>query len=197
MYEVPETRDSLLIRIRNPQDRDAWDQFARIYRPVVYRLTRLRGLQDADAEDLAQNVLMAVAKAIPDWQRSDPNTLFRHWLRRVAKNAIVNALSRQPKDRAGGGTTAMELLKMQQDNSDESSVEVDLEYRRQLYRRAAEIVRSRADEVTWLAFSLTMVDGQTIAETARQLDRSEGMVYAARSRIIRRLRNAVRLLEDE
>ena len=197
MCENPETRESLLIRIRNPQDQDAWDEFARIYRPVVYRLTRLRGLQDADAEDLVQKVLTAVASAIPNWKRSDPNARFYHWLSRVAKNAVINALVRQPKDRAVGGTTATELLNLQRDRSIDSSVDVDLEYRRQLYRRAAEVVRGRADEVTWLAFSLTMVDGLTIAKTARQLDRSEGMIYAARSRIIRRLRNVIRDLEDK
>lgn len=55
--ESPETRESLLIRVRDLQDRDAWDQFVQIYRPVVYRLARNRGLQDADAQDLAQKVL--------------------------------------------------------------------------------------------------------------------------------------------
>ena len=77
--ESPETRESLLIRVRDLQDRDAWDQFVQIYRPVVYRLARHRGLQDADAQDLAQKVLMSVAKSIPDWKRTEPNAKFRHW----------------------------------------------------------------------------------------------------------------------
>jgi RNA polymerase sigma-70 factor (ECF subfamily) len=78
-----------------------------------------------------------------------------------------------------------------------SEAEIDREYQRQLYRRAAESVRRRADETTWLAFSMTMVDGDTIAETAQRLNRTEAVVYAARSRIMRRLRDAVRDLEDE
>ena len=74
--------------------------------------------------------------------------------------------------------------------------EVDLEYRRQVYRRAAQIVRQRADEVTWQAFSMTMIEGVPVSEAAKKLDRSEGIVYAARSRIVKRLRDLVSELED-
>ena len=197
MNEIPETRDSLLVRVKNPKDRDAWEQFTRIYRPAVYRLARGRGLQDADAQDLSQRVLMSVASAIPDWERSCPNSRFRHWLRRVAKNEVLKLLGRRPKDQAGGGTTATELLNEQCDANSNVEDEVELEYRRQLVRRAAEIVRSRADEVTWLAFSMTIVDGLSIAEAAKRLDRNEGVVYAARSRIVRRLREIVQKMEDE
>ncbi|MFK8110927.1 MAG: RNA polymerase sigma factor [Rubripirellula sp.] len=198
MNEVPDTRDSLLVRVCDPQDRDAWEQFSAIYRPLVYRLARGRGLQDADAQDLAQKVLMSVADSIPDWNRRDEGSRFQHWLRRVAKNAAINALSRQPKDRAGGGTTATELLR-QHVAGEQPSIdrEIELEYRRQLFRRAAEIVRSRAEESTWLAFSMTIIDGQSIATTAQQLRVSESVVYAARSRIMRRLQNVIRELEDE
>ena len=197
MSEIPDTRDSLLVRVRDRHDRDAWDQFAAIYRPVVYRLARTRGMQDADAQDLTQKVLVSIAGAIGDWERTDQNTRFRHWLRKVAKHAVLNALSRKPKDLAGGGTTATMQLHQHQDDVNSCEAELDLEYRRQLYRRAAEIVRSRADETTWLAFSMTMVDGATIADTAQSLNKSEGVIYAARSRIMKRLRDAIRELEDQ
>ena len=197
MSDVPETRDSLLIRVRNADDRDAWDQFAGIYRPVVYRLARARGLQDADAQDLAQRVLITVADAIPTWERSTPGTRFRHWLRRVAKNEVLKALTRQPRDQAGGGTSGLALLNAKPDSGVDAEDEEELEYRRQLIRRAAEIVRARADEATWLAFSMTMVDGCSVAEAATRLGRNEGMVYAARSRIVRRLRELIRQWEDE
>src|SRR5437868_12133380 len=97
--QFPETRDSLLVQVRSPANREAWEAFVQIYRPVIYRLARGRGLQDADAQDLAQRVLMAVAAAIGSWEKSSESVRFRHWLSRVARNAIVNALSRQPQDR--------------------------------------------------------------------------------------------------
>lgn len=196
MSEESETRDSLLIRVRDPGDRDAWEQFACIYRPVVYRLARMRGIQDADAQDLAQRVLISVADAIRTWERS-PGSRFRHWLRRVAKNEVLKALTRQPRDLAGGGTSAAELLNRQPDSCPNGEVEEEREYRRQLVRRAAEIVRARADDATWLAFQMTMIDGCAIAEAAKRLGRSEGMVYAARSRIVRRLRQVIRQWEEQ
>ena len=194
--ESPETRESLLIRVRDLQDRDAWDQFVQIYRPVVYRLARNRGLQDADAQDLAQKVLMSVAKSIPDWKRTEPNAKFRHWLKRVAKNATLNTLTRHPKDQACGGSSAAKRMQLPAASELTTDEEVDLEYRRQVYRRAAQIVRQRADEVTWQAFSMTMIEGIPVSEAAQKLDRSEGTVYAARSRIVKRLRDVVSELED-
>ena len=58
--EIPETRDSLLVQVRSPANREAWEEFAQIYQPVIYRLARLRGMQDADAQDLSQQVVVAV-----------------------------------------------------------------------------------------------------------------------------------------
>ena len=68
MSGLPNTRASLLLRIKDPADRDAWDEFVLIYRPVIYRMARKRGLQDADAQDLVQRVLGSVAAKIDDWQ---------------------------------------------------------------------------------------------------------------------------------
>jgi RNA polymerase sigma factor (sigma-70 family) len=193
--EFPETRDSLLIQVRSPANREAWDQFALIYRPVIYRLARQRGLQDADAQDLAQQVLMAVASAIGSYEKSNESVRFRHWLRRVACNAIVNALSRRPQDRAAGGSSVQELLLEQSSVDCQSDAEIELEYRRELYLRAAKMVRSDVDAETWRAFELTVIEGRSIDAAAGQLDKPVGTIYAARSRIMRRLREAVRQLE--
>jgi RNA polymerase sigma factor, sigma-70 family len=194
--EFPETRDSLLVQVRSPANREAWDQFVLIYRPVVYRLARRRGLQDADAQDLAQQVLMAVASAIGSYEKSDASVRFRHWLRRVARNAIVNALSRQPRDRATGGSTVQELLLEEPSDDHESDAQIEWEYRRELYLRAARIVRGDIEADTWRAFELTVIEGHSIDDVAVLLKRPVGTIYAARSRIMRRLREAVRGLEQ-
>jgi RNA polymerase sigma factor (sigma-70 family) len=193
--EFPETRDSLLVQVRSPANREAWDQFALIYRPVIYRLARQRGLQDADAQDLAQQVLMAVASAIGSYEKSNESVRFRHWLRRVARNAIVNALSRRPQDRAAGGSSVQELLLEQPSVDRQSDAEIELEYRRELYLRAAKMVRGDIEPETWRAFELTVIEGRSIDAAAGQLDKPVGTIYAARSRIMRRLREAVRELE--
>ncbi|MCA9184277.1 MAG: sigma-70 family RNA polymerase sigma factor [Planctomycetales bacterium] len=195
--DLPETRDSLIARVKDARDDAAWHEFSEIYRPVVYRLARSHGLQDADAQDLSQRVLFSVAQAIPKWQPHGGGIRFRHWLSRVAKNALINALTRQPRDQADGGSDAFRVLNLQTAPGTEQERQIDWEYRRQVFRRAADLVRSRADEQTWLAFSATMIDGLSIADAAANLKLSEGSIYAARSRIIRRLRDAVRQLEDQ
>ena len=197
MDDVPDTRDSLLIRVANSCDQGAWEQCARIYRPVVYNVARMRGLQDADAQDVAQDVLVAVARALPTWKRRDESTLFRHWLCRIARNTAINMLTRQPKDRAVGGDGGRAEAEVEQRADGALDSQIEREYRRQIFRQAAEVVRSRADTATWQAFALTMSDGLTIAETAGQLGRSEAVIYAARSRIMRRLRDTVKELEEE
>jgi RNA polymerase sigma factor (sigma-70 family) len=193
--EFPETRDSLLVQARSPANREAWDQFALIYRPVIYRLARQRGLQDADAQDLAQQVLMAVASAIGSFEKSSEEARFRHWLRRVARNAIINALSRMPRDRPAGGTSAQELLLAQLNVDPESDIQIELEYRRELYLRAARMVRGDVEVETWRAFEMTVIENLSIEEAAARLDKPVGTIYASRSRIMRRLREAVRELE--
>ena len=197
MDDVPDTRDSLLIRVADQRDQGAWEQFARIYRPVVYNVARMRGLQDADAQDVAQQVLVSVSRALPTWERRDETTLFRHWLCRIARNAAVNMLTRQPRDRAIGGDGGRAAVEAEQRAHGELDSQIEREYRRQMFRQAAEVVSSRADEITWQAFALTMIDGLTIAQAAEQLDKTEAFIYAARSRIMRRLRDTVKELEED
>jgi RNA polymerase sigma-70 factor (ECF subfamily) len=194
--DFPETRDSLLVQVRSPANREAWDEFVLIYRPVIYRLARRRGLQDADAQDLSQQVLAAVAAAIGRWEKAGESVRFRHWLARVVRNAIVNALSRQPQDRAAGGSTVQELLQEQAEVNGQATAEIELEYRRELYLRAARLVRGDVEPETWRAFELTVIEDRSIEDAAAELDRPVGTIYAARSRIMRRLREAVRELEQ-
>lgn len=195
MTEFPETRDSLLAQLGSPANREAWDQFAEIYRPVVYRLARRRGLQDADAQDLAQRVLISVASAIGRWEKSHESVRFRHWLRRVARNAIINALSRGLRDRAAGGTSMQVLLLEQPAADPESDAWIEREYRRELYLRASRMVRGDVEPATWRAFEMTVIEERGIEEAAVELERPLGTIYAARSRVMRRLREAVRELE--
>jgi RNA polymerase sigma factor (sigma-70 family) len=162
---------------------------------VIYRLARARGLQDADAQDISQRVLMAIAASIGGWERSSESVRFRHWLRRVARNAIVNALVRQPYDRGAGGTASHELLTEHPNTDPQTDGQIELEYRRELYLRAADIVRGDVEAHTWRAFEMTVVENCSIEKAALELEKSVGTIYAARSRIMRRLRDAVRELE--
>lgn len=197
MNDIPETRLSLLLRVRDPQDEQAWNEFVELYQPVVYRVAIARGLQDADARDLVQTVFVSITGAISDWSPEGPGVRFRHWLLRVAKNATINALTRRPKDLAavapGNDAILGDLAAAEQD----SESLIDLEYRRELFLRASEMVRVDVAADSWKAFEMTAIQGLSKEATARELGKSIGTIYAARSRIMKRLCEVVAELEEQ
>ncbi|MEL7497769.1 MAG: RNA polymerase sigma factor [Planctomycetota bacterium] len=196
MQQPPETRESLLLQIREPENREAWEEFVEIYRPVVFRMALAKGLQHVDALDLVQTVFISIAGSISKWEKRDGKTRFRNWLLRIAKNATLNALTRRPPDQAiGGDTVAYELVNHAAEDSNEAS-QLDLEYGRQIYLRAAEQVRNSVNESTWQAFELTAVQGISIASAASELGKSVGVIYAARSRVMKQLAAVVSKLEE-
>jgi RNA polymerase sigma-70 factor (ECF subfamily) len=196
MVPLPETRDSLILQVRDPANREAWERFVSIYRPLIYRMARGRAMQHADADDLAQQVLLSISKAIPEWERSSDGAKFRHWLRRIAANAILNALSRGAKFPAAGGSAAAEILEQAQSVDVRLDDEIEHEYQRQVYRRAAEIVQRSIQPETWQMFAMAVVDGQSTEMVATNMQTSIANVHAARSRVMRRLQAAVKEIEE-
>ena len=198
MEEIPKTRPSLLVRIRDPQDDRAWAEFVDLYEPVVYRLARQRGFQDADARELTQDVLVAVASAIERWEPDPARGKFRTWLFRIARNLSINLLaSRRRHPQGTGGTDFQALLEEQEAPAGEESELFDQEYRRELFGRAVAPVRGQFREATWQAFWLTSVQGREIRDAAEELGMSVGAVYIARSRVMARLREKIEQLDGK
>jgi len=193
--ELPETRATLLARLEDHRDRDAWNQFTAIYSPAIYRIARQRGLQDADARDLTQGVLMAVAAAIPEFEHREEGG-FRRWLRRVARNAAINALTRRPLDRAAGGSALVDLMRAHPADDDHAGQAIDWESRREIYRQAARRVRTQVSSETWQIFARTAVDGADPQRVAEETGKTIGTVYVAKCRVMKRLRAAAAELEE-
>ncbi len=197
MNSTPETRASLLIRVRDPADQAAWHDFEEIYRPLILRLARQKGMQEADADDVAQQVLLAVAKAVERREHDPTRAKFRTWLNRVAQNAILNALSRGKPDRGSGDTGLLAVLHQHESHDGPDSDLLRLEYRREMFRWAARQVRQEFHPDTWNAFWRTAVDGRDCEEVAKELGKNRGAVYAARSRVTRRIQEKVAEYENE
>jgi len=191
----PETRPSLLLRIRDPANHAAWDEFAAIYRPVICRMAGFRGMQEADAEDLAQQVLMAIAGAIERWEVDPERASFRTWLKRVANNAILNALTRGVPDRASGDDDIRWFLEQRPERDGPELDQLKTEFRRETFLRAARQIRDEFTDETWNSFWLTAVQGMEVEAVAREVGRTRGSVYASRSRVMKRLRQKVERCE--
>jgi RNA polymerase sigma-70 factor (ECF subfamily) len=190
MDHTPETNESLISRIKDPADAEAWTEFLGIYQPVILRMARKRGMQDADAQDVCQKVLLAVSLAIGRWEpRSDQP--FRAWLGKIARNAVLNAITRRPRDIGTGLSEVADQLNEVADEIPEDSSELLNETRRELFRRGLHIVRAEFTNVTWDMFWETEISGRPVEEVAESVGRSVGAVYMARCRVMGKLREFV------
>jgi RNA polymerase sigma-70 factor (ECF subfamily) len=198
MTESPPTRQSLLIRLKNPSDTQAWGEFVAIYTPLIDRLARAKGLQEADAADLAQEVFRAVAGAIDRYDPDPARGSFRGWLFRIARNLMINLLaSRRVRPQATGDSNIQELLERVPAKDAAETALFDAEYRRGLFQWAAERVRGEFRDSTWSAFWLTAVEGRDPPAVASVIGISVGAVYIAKSRVMARLRKTIEEMDEE
>ncbi len=168
-----------------------------LYRPVIFRIARAKGLQYADAVDLVQTVLVSVAGAIESFESRNEGPAFRNWLSRITRNAILKALARKPKDRALGGSQLLDVLSEIPSPDARTTELIDSELRREIFHQAAEKVRQSVQPTTWLAFEMSVLQQQSVETVSKRLDLSPGNIYAARSRVIKRLKEAVNSFEFE
>jgi RNA polymerase sigma factor (sigma-70 family) len=197
MSESPTTRLSLLIRLRDAHDRLAWEQFVGLYAPLVYGFARRKGLQDADAADIAQDVLTSVAQQMRQWEYQPDRGSFRGWLFTIARNRLKNwqSCAARRLDSRGGDEHQTVLNAQPQDEPDKE--EWDAEYARQVFHWAAGIVRKQVSDQAWRAFELTAVEGRTGPDVAAEMGISAGAVYLARSRVMARLKQQVQSIGDD
>jgi RNA polymerase sigma factor (sigma-70 family) len=196
MHESLTTRPSLLLRLRDPADDRAWAEFIDLYAPLIRRVARRGGLQDADAADLEQEVFRAVAGAIGRYDPDPARGSFRGWLLRIARNLLINLVAaRRRHPSPGGGTDLLSMLEAMPDPSADESAVFEAEYRRRTFEWAAAQVRDEFKPATWQAFWRTAVDDEQPAAVGAALQLSVGAVYVARSRVLARIRAKVEEIE--
>jgi RNA polymerase sigma-70 factor (ECF subfamily) len=192
MLDSPATRQSLLVRLKDSNDGQAWSEFVAIYAPLIERLARAKGWQPADTADLTQEVFRAVAGAIDRYDPDPALGSFRGWLFRIARNLMINLLAaRRVRPQATGDSDVWELLERVPAPDSAETAFFDTEYRRRLILWAAEQVRGEFRESTWKAFWLTAVEGQEPVAAASAAGISVGAVYIAKSRVMARLRAVI------
>lgn len=198
MADSVTTRPSLLARIKNTGDRQAWAEFVDIYAPLIYGFAHKQGLQDADAADLTQEVLGAVAHSAARLDYDPARGSFRGWLFRVVRNELCDFVAARSRQQSGSGDTDMKRRLEEQPAPSEDEVAAwESDYERQLFALACEHVRRDFHESTWRAFWLTAIEGQSGKDVAGVLSMTTAAVYLAKRRVIARLRQEIDYLRAE
>jgi RNA polymerase sigma-70 factor (ECF subfamily) len=182
---------SLLERLRQPNDRAAWERFVGLYTPLLYRWVLRLGAPRQDAADLIQEVLILLVRKLPDF-RYDPRQRFRSWLWTVTRNKCAELHRRAPVAAPQADSQALDELSDRED-ADETG---EVEYRQYLVGQALRLMQAEFQPTTWKAFWESVTTLRPAAEVAAELGLSIGAVYAAKSRVLRRLRQELDGLLD-
>lgn len=198
MAASPETQPSLLVKIRDEDDGESWSRFVEIYTPAIFGFLKLQGLQDADAADLTQDVMTSVAGAIKSFEYQPERGRFRGWLFTLVQNRLRNFWrGSEKRPVAKGDTQSYQRLLEHPDGATNAAEAWDREYEHGLYVAAAEQVRCKVSESTWIAFFSTVVDGKSTAQVAAQLNMSPAAVRLARARVIAKIKQEIQWIDGE
>jgi RNA polymerase sigma factor (sigma-70 family) len=193
--ESQRTSATLLGKLRrDPKDEIAWVDFVARYRPLILAWSRGWRLQDSDAEDVTQAVLLKLNRLMPTFVY-DPAGSFRGWLRTLARHAWHDLVSERRRIATAKSNTHLDDLFENARAGDDLVEQIEQEFRRELMDQAVALVRPRVAARSWDAFRLTALEGQTGATAAAQLGMTIARVYVAKSEIKKMIQDQVRRLE--
>jgi RNA polymerase sigma factor (sigma-70 family) len=191
------THGSLLARLRcQPTDQRAWQEFVERYAPVIHGWCRYWQLQDADAQDVTQNVLGILARRLKTFTY-DPTGRFRGWLRTVTRHAWKAFAEEQRRGAAGTGDSAVQRVLQTLEAREELVRRLEERFDRELLDLALAGVRGRVEPHTWEAFRLTALEQLPATEVAARLGMKVATVYVARSKVQKMIRAEVQRLDDD
>ena len=187
---------SLLARLKkDPRGCRGWDEFVSRYQPRIFQWCRRWGLQESDAHDVSQNVMLELSQQMQRFEYESGGR-FRAWLRTVARRAWYDYARRRKRVEFQANNSAM----WDQISSDDAEQDLlralEDECNRELLQTAMERVRSRVKQPTWDAFHLTEFEQLSAETVAERTGLSKGSVYVARGRIQKMLLQEVELLDQ-
>jgi len=189
-----ETSATLLARLRQvPADQAAWAQFADRYGRKIYAWCRRWNLQETDAEDVTQNVLIKLAEKMRTFEY-DASRSFRAWLKTVARHAWSDHWSSRKAVVAAGGSQVLEMLQSAEAREDLVQ-RLDEEFDRELFDEATARVRMRVTPRTWEAFERTAIRGESGADAAKATGMKVATVFVARSKVQKMLQEELKKLD--
>jgi RNA polymerase sigma factor (sigma-70 family) len=195
------TRASLLERIRNWDDNTSWQEFLRTYRPLIFSAALKSGLTESEAEDVAQETMVSVAKTIKGFEYDRERCTFKSWLRHLTQKRIADCYRKRGREltlrnsNTSTGTTAIERV------PDPDSVEADAiweeEWQKQLLATAIEAMKAEVSAEQFQVFDLYVLKKMSVRDVASALGINAAQVYLAKHRVSRLIKKEVARLQTE
>jgi RNA polymerase sigma-70 factor (ECF subfamily) len=189
------TSATLLMRLaQSPRDEAAWSEFVHKYGEQLYRWCRHWGLQDADARDVTQRVLLDLARQLPEFNY-DRSRRFRAWLKTIAHRAWGKYVGALRRPGAGTGDSGVANLLESVEARDDLARRLDKEFDLELLEGAMAVVRDRVEPGTWEAFRRLALEHESGETVAAALGKSVDTVFKARSNVTKLLREEMKKME--
>ena len=190
-----DTSLTLLERIQvNPDDPQAWRIFVERYQPRIRRWCLNWGLQDSDADDVAQDVLLKLFAALRKF-RYDPSRSFRAWLKTVTQHAWSDFHAARRKD-PGHNAESIAFVADSAEAKSDLERQIEEAFERELLEVAMHRIKARVKSGTWDAFQLTAIEGLSGVEAAERLGIPVAHVFVAKHRVQKMLQEDVQILKD-
>lgn len=178
------THKSLLVRIRDKQDRSAWQTFYDLYAPILYRYARRRGLSHHDAEEIRSQVLETIARKIDSYDYQPSRGRFRGWLRQLVVNKIIDA-HRRGQAVAGGSHIEDAAV------AEDLSTAWDKEWRNARLAMSLQRARVAAPQRAYQIFHLLVIEEKEVRDVCEIFDTTPNQVYKAKSVVLSVVRRAL------
>jgi RNA polymerase sigma factor (sigma-70 family) len=189
------TRVSLLGRLRlDPNNQTAWGEFVEHYGGKIYTWCRKWNLQEADAQDVTQNVLLKLAQKLREFSY-DPTRSFRAWLKTLTRHALSDYLESQHRPGLGSGDSNVAGMLHSVEAREDLVKHLEAEFDREVFEEAMARVRLRVAPQTWSAFTLTALNGLSGSEAASRIPMQVAQVFVAKRRVQKMLQAEIAKLD--
>jgi RNA polymerase sigma factor (sigma-70 family) len=192
---IPPTRKSLLLRLKNWDDQQSWQEFCRIYERIIYEIALKAGLRKVEAQEVVQETLLSVAKKIAGFDYNPEIGSFKNWLLKITKRRIIDQLRKRPvvETVEGGSAVMIEQLSDQSVSALETAWEE--EWRGAVLEMARALVKRRVGEKQYKMFELYVMQQMPLKKVTAALKVNAAQVYMAKYRIGKLLKSELKRLE--
>lgn len=190
------TRETLILRLRDPDDDSSWREFVEIYTPLLFGYCRKRSVSNADAADIVQDVMRSVALAMKGFEYDPEKGKFKGWLFTAVRHAISRHFKKQARrPLTAADTRVAQLIEAAPDEREVDEWERD--YQRKLLAWAMEKVKPEFADRIWRAFEQTAVYSRSPEEVGAEIGMTRNAVAIAKCRVIKRLREKARSVDSD